>query len=183
VAGLSVYHIMFLALIILPLVSLTLGNEDICWESCQDQNPVESVSILGCHRRSTYPHKENFRCEGAKGPPCTTRKEETITFNLAFSHSGLDPGSLTQTAWASLSPFLPDVPWITMEPQGCQYLNTTGGGVGCTGEPGTSHLSLPILVENNFPASFYTVKYYLSHRGKQILCVRFPLRICYVDQC
>merc|ERR1712226_79041 len=107
----------------------------------------------------------------------------TIQFSVRFHHSGLDPGDLTQTAWASLAPFLPDVPWLTMEPQGCSFLNTSDGHVGCTGEPGISLLSLPILVERNFPASSYSVTYYLWHKGRQLLCVRFPLRICYEDRC
>jgi hypothetical protein len=55
--------------------------------------------------------------------------------------------------------------------------------VGCTGEPGTSRLRLPITIETFFPQQTYFVRYYLKHGGRTIACLAFPLRICSGNKC
>ena len=38
----------------------------------------QNVEIDGCHRRSSYPHDQNFWCKGLDGPPCTVLRSENL---------------------------------------------------------------------------------------------------------
>ena len=73
-----------------------------------------------------------------------------------------------------------ELPWATLDPQGCPYLSHGGGWrqthwaqqlddlvfpdgyQGCSGQGGTSRLQLPILVEHFYPANTYSVQYYIK---------------------
>ena len=48
----------------------------------------QSVDLIGCHRRSTFPEKEDFRCpleDGmVQGPPCTAKKGDTFKLHVEF---------------------------------------------------------------------------------------------------
>merc|ERR1739844_46922 len=71
---------------VIPLLLLFLSSTSakpteemeskVCWRNCMDNSPVQSMKMLGCHRRSTFPHSENFRCDAKEsglermGPPC-----------------------------------------------------------------------------------------------------------------
>lgn len=178
--------------LLLVLVTVALGQEEgkVCWKSCQEDTPIQSVHMLGCHRRSSYPDRENFRCKdgGNVGPPCTTRHGEIFYLDFTFNHTGFLEGELTQSAGAratygalSYSPV--ELPWATLDPQGCDYLTEEDGHQGCSGQGGTSRLQLPILVEDFYPANTYSVQYYLKVRDQQIACVAFPLRICNEGKC
>merc|ERR1712130_331817 len=166
----------------------------VCWKTCMDNNSTQSVKMLGCRRRSTFPQSEKFRCDAEAseldrmGPPCTTVHEDIFYMDVVFTHTGLEEGQLVQTAGATASKgwmsYIPkELPWATLPPKACEYLTKTDKYVGCNGEPGTSLLHLPILVENFYPTNTYNVNYYLANKGKQIVCVSFLLRICDWDTC
>jgi len=166
----------------------------VCWRPCMDNNSIQSVKMPGCHRRSTFPHSQNFRCDATHndlelmGPPCTTQHNGTFYMDVVFTHNGMDEGDLVQTAGASalkgaLS-FVPfEMPWATLPSGACEYLTLTEKYVGCNREPGKSLLHLPILVETFYPANTYKVNYYLASKGERIVCVSFLLRICNQDKC
>ena len=48
----------------------------------------QSVDLVGCHRRSTYPHAQDFQCpteDGlVKGPPCTAKQGDTFKLHVEF---------------------------------------------------------------------------------------------------
>merc|ERR1711915_381092 len=62
----------------------------ICWEQCnKNSNIVQSVNIEGCRRRSTYPKKQNFRCSGQVGPPCTVKRGDTVHLQVKWNNPGV----------------------------------------------------------------------------------------------
>jgi len=158
----------------------------VCWSSCGQQNAIQSVDVVGCQRRSTFPHSEQFRCEALDGPPCTVRHGDTVDLSIFFNHTGIAEGALLQTAGATAKTgFLSwmESPWATLDARGCNFIQESEDLVGCTGEEGTSLLQLPIYIETFFPPNTYFVHYYLTVEGQQIACLAFNLRICEDDKC
>ena len=67
---------------------LTLAGCRICWEDCGGETRPETVDILDCRRRSTYPELEDFRCDGKKGPPCTLFKGDNVNVTVEWKNPG-----------------------------------------------------------------------------------------------
>jgi len=182
----------FLLLGLTPFSVAKPTEEDkskVCWKPCLDNHSIQSVTMTGCLRRSTFPQSEQFSCDGKKsdlrqvGPPCTTMTNRTFYMDVVFDHQGIQEGELVQTAGANAlkgalrwSPI--ELPWVTLPRSACEYLTETEKYVGCNGEAGTSLLHLPIFVETIYPPDTYEVNYYLANKGTQIACVSFLLRIC-----
>lgn len=95
-----------------------------CWEECSaGAGVVESADILGCRRRSTFPARQDFRCDGSLGPPCTVFREDTVQLEVKWENPGVR--DMTQsTHWVSWV----ELPWVGMETEACPYLD---GGAGC----------------------------------------------------
>ena len=129
------------------------------------------MDLVGCHRRSTYPDKEDFRCsyeEGVvKGPPCTAKKGDTFKLHVHFDN--LRVRNLTQVtflyievisynnlkyAWWEISRWVPDAPWVGMDSEGCPYLD---GGTGCETPVNNSKLLMDIHVNSLYPSGNNTL--------------------------
>jgi len=123
----------------------------ICWKECSSQNIIKSVDLVGCHRRSTYPHQEDFKCSSQdgmlKGPPCTAKKGDTFELHVEFVNltvSDMTQYAYWETGWV-------DVPWVTMDSEACPYLDS---GHGCNNKTRTSEpsfLVMPIPVDPMYP--------------------------------
>merc|ERR1712128_114744 len=85
VVTMTVVTCVSLGVLLLALVARAQGR--ICWEGCrQDQQTIQAVNIRGCRRRSSYPARQDFRCEGQKGPPCTVKRGDTVHLEARESH-------------------------------------------------------------------------------------------------
>ena len=111
---------------VLALVLVTAGwcEAKMCWEECRaGAGVVETADILGCRRRSTYPARQDFRCQGRLGPPCTVFRGDTVRLDVNWVNPGIR--DMTQsTHWVSWV----ELPWVGMETEACPYLD---GGAGC----------------------------------------------------
>ena len=86
----------------------------------------QTADIIGCHRRSSYPNDQKFRCDGTVGPPCTVERGDTVLLDVAWNNPGI--ANMTQsTVWVTGS-WGVELPWIGMETEGCQFLDE---GRGC----------------------------------------------------
>ena len=113
---------MQLSLLVLSALCVACQGK-MCWEECAAEGRVEKADIIGCRRRSTYPHLEDFRCEGSKGPPCTVFRGDTVNLDVQWNNNGIR--DMTQsTHWVSWI----ELPWVGMETEACPYLD---GGQGC----------------------------------------------------
>merc|ERR1711892_118705 len=157
----------------------------ICWKECTPQNIIKSVDLVGCHRRSSYPESEDFRCpleEGnlVKGPPCTAKKGDTFKLHVEFDN--LTISDMTQYAWWEAGTWLPDIPWVTMDKEGCPWLDN---GKGCNNETmqgGSKYLVMPIPVDPLYPAGYFNIKHsfyerFPSGEEKEVACFRFNFKI------
>jgi len=157
----------------------------ICWKECTEQNIIKSVDLVGCHRRSTYPHAEDFRCSSengvVKGPPCTAKQGDTFKLHVEFVN--LTISDMTQYAWweTKFFPYV-DVPWATMESEACPYLDN---GLGCnnnTMERGSKFLVMDIPVALLYPRGYYNIRHAFYERlpsgeEEEVACFRFNFKI------
>eukprot|EP00088_Acartia_fossae_P056718 TRINITY_DN6606_c0_g1_i5.p1 TRINITY_DN6606_c0_g1~~TRINITY_DN6606_c0_g1_i5.p1 ORF type:complete len:171 (-),score=15.07 TRINITY_DN6606_c0_g1_i5:132-644(-) len=160
---------------LIPLLEPGLGK--VCWEECPDWNVIQHMDINGCHRRSTYPHLQDFRCDGMKGPPCTVLRGQEVTLDVTWKDLGHK--NLTQNVvWQSFV----DIPWVGMETEICKYVND---GASCPGQgvqEGNSRMKFPIKVLEMYPSGFYNLKWELLDRlqdgtTETKLCFLFAIRI------
>ena len=87
------------------------------------QTTLQSANIVGCKRRSTYPVKQDFNCEGTKGPPCFVQRGDTVLLDVVWNNPGVT--NMTQsTVWVTWI----EMPWVGMDTEGCPFLD---GGKGC----------------------------------------------------
>jgi len=147
---------------VLSLLCVTLAavQAKICWEECPGNSVIEHIDIEGCHRRSTYPALQDFRCEGRTGPPCTVIRGETVTINVKWRDAG--HSNLTQSVYWQSGFF--DLPWVGMDTQICKYVND---GTGCPytpEEPEMSEFEFPIKIMEVYPAGYYKLKWSLIDR-------------------
>ena len=121
---------------------LGLNHAKICWKECGNENVIEvikfvdeikhkmwnivslqSADIIGCHRRSTYPYRQDFTCDGTVGPPCFVERGDTVFLDVNWFNPGV--ANMTQsTVWVTWI----EMPWVGMETEACPYLD---GGNGC----------------------------------------------------
>merc|ERR1711884_887482 len=80
-------------LLFLPL--LDLYQAKICWKECGNDNVLQSVDITGCKRRSSYPSRQDFRCEGTVGPPCFVQRGDTVLLEVDWVNPGV--ANMTQS--------------------------------------------------------------------------------------
>nr|AQS22680.1 MD-2-related lipid-recognition protein-like protein [Pseudodiaptomus poplesia] len=147
----------------------------LCFEECSDVGALQNVEIHGCYRRSTYPHKQNFRCRGRVGPPCTVVRGQTVYLDLKWTAGGFT--NITQdVVWQS--GFL-DLPWAGMETDICKYTNN---GSACS-QPGiqgeTNHLMFPIYISEYYPAGKYNLKWKIMEHPSlaELTCFLFTIKI------
>jgi len=144
---------------------------------------IQSIDIIGCRRRSTYPGLQNFRCKGMQGPPCTVNRGDTVELNVAWKdngHQNLTQAVHWQSGWM-------DLPWVGMETEICKYVNE---GSSCPGQGnilrgGMSDYKFPINILNMYPAGSYNLRWQLLDKnlpsedglGKPVFCFKFAIRI------
>jgi len=166
---------------IIGLVFIQICSAKICWKECtEDTNIIKSVDFQGCRRRSTYPHKEDFWCEGNKGPPCTLLRGDETMIDISWIDYGHT--KLTQAVYWE-SGFM-DIPWVGMDTEACQYVNDGAScpGKGDSQQGGLSKLHFPIEVLMAYPAGTYNLKWKMLDTKedgsvKEVFCFRFQMRI------
>jgi len=156
---------------------LQVSTAKMCYEECPSFDVIQSADINGCRRRSTFPNKQSFRCDGMKGPPCTVVRGDEVELDIKWKddgHTNLTQSVVWEQGWV-------DLPWIGMETEICKYVN---GGNGCPGigtENGMSNLKFPIQILEQYPANSYGLRWELIDRQKDgdkiIMCFRFKIKI------
>jgi len=82
---------MLLSLIVLASCLATMQAK-MCWQECADTNVIKTADIVGCRRRPSYPHGQDFRCTGTLGPPCIVQRGDTVhlgSTNIGSQQPGL----------------------------------------------------------------------------------------------
>ena len=80
-------------LLVLSLCWLGGREAKMCWEECRaGARVVETADILGCRRRSTFPARQDFRCQGSLGPPCTVFRGDTVNLDVNWVNPGIRDG-------------------------------------------------------------------------------------------
>ena len=64
------------------------------------------MDLVGCHRRSSYPDREDFRCpieDGivVQGPPCTAMRGDTFKLHVEFTN--ISVSDMTQVSIRDIS--------------------------------------------------------------------------------
>jgi len=165
-----------IAKIILSVCLFQVYQSKICWKECASDNIIKSVDVIGCKRRSTFPHKQNFRCDGTTGPPCFVARGETVHLDVTWDNPGVS--NMTQSAvWVTWI----DMPFVGLDTEGCPYLD---GGQGCmiNADPRESQFYFPIEIQNMFPTGLYDLKWKFWERmddgqEKEIGCFLFTIKI------
>lgn len=144
---------MFL-LILAVTCLLNICDGKLCWKECGGDSPrnvVQSIDIINCTRRSTYPEQEDFWCEGT---------EARLTQSIKY-----------------ITPFLLELPWIGVETEVCDFLDD---GKGCqdNAQARTSMLKFPINVLEYYPTGTFPIRYKLfDEEEKEIACFHFTIKI------
>jgi len=137
---------------------------------------IESADIVGCKRRSTFPFKQDFRCEGTKGPPCFVQRGDTVLLDVVWNNPGV--ANMTQsTVWVTWI----EMPWVGMDTEACPFLD---GGKGCRANavPATSKFEFPIYIQDMYPTGKYDLKWKFFERldngeEKELACFLFTIKI------
>jgi len=170
-------------ILVIFAVLIQACNLKICWKECKDSAIIQSVELQGCHRRSTYPHKQDFWCDKNRGPPCTLLRGETAVMKIVWKDFG--HRHLTQAVYWQPEFMDVDIPWVGMDTEACKYVNngTSCPGKGLTPEKeGLSQLSFPIDVLEIYPTGTKNLKWEMYDQNedgssKTVFCFQFPLRI------
>jgi len=167
---------------ILQLVGVVLLQSvgaKICWKECSSETSVlQNVNIEGCRRRSSYPLRQKFRCEGTEGPPCIVERGSTVHLDVGWQNPGVT--NMTQsTVW--VSGWGIEIPWVGMETEGCSFLDL---GTGCrpAAEARQSRFYFPILIQEMYPAGKYDLKWKFYNRDPmgvetEVACFLFTIKI------
>eukprot|EP00092_Neocalanus_flemingeri_P029649 GFUD01032195.1.p1 GENE.GFUD01032195.1~~GFUD01032195.1.p1 ORF type:complete len:174 (-),score=57.44 GFUD01032195.1:111-632(-) len=165
--------------VLMVAMVLGVGQAKMCWQECGDQGVIQAADIVGCHRRSTYPNIQNFRCEGTVGPPCTVERGDTVMLDVAWNNPGV--ANMTQsTVWVTGS-WGVELPWIGMETEGCQFLDE-GRGCRPDSKAQVSKFEFPIFIQEIYPTGKYDLKWKFWERtetGEEIekACFLFTIKI------
>ena len=153
-----------------------INQAKICWKECGSKGVIESTDVIGCKRRSTYPSKQDFRCEGYKGPPCFVERGDTALVDVVWNNPGV--ANMTQSVtWVTWI----EMPWVGLETEACPFLD---GGQGCrkNANPSKSKYQFPIYVQTMYPTGNFDLKYKFWERldsgeEREIACFLFTMKI------
>merc|ERR1719495_1041500 len=168
---------LLLSYLLLPSISGVKNDFDkVCWEECENLSVIQSVRMMGCYRRSTYPHLQDFWCKGKHGPPCFTKRGDTMHLEITWR----DPGhhNLTQSVhWQSVV----DFPWPGLDTEICKYVNE-GDSCPAQRKRDVSTFKFPIHVQELYPPGVYDVIWRLydnlpSGEVKTIVCMLIKFKI------
>jgi len=164
---------------LLGLATIQAALATICWKECREGAAViQTADVLGCHRRSSYPHRQKFRCDGTIGPPCIVERGDTVHLDVSWMNPGV--GNMTQsTVW--VSGWGIEIPWVGMATEACPFLDL---GTGCrpAAQARQSRFYFPILIQEMYPPGKYDLKWKFWERDEQGLekevgCFLFTIKI------